>query len=174
MAVRTAWKKPTSSRMRIASSCGTASAKALDSSVTAWRSAVLAVLLGEHVLLRGGQEREALRRVCRYVHGAPVEAVEDAAADLVLLQHERDGLLLVDRRVALAAALGVRVQGLLELVGEAQVVDDQAAGLVAEDAVHAGDGLHQAVPLHRLVDVHRVHAGRVEAGEPHVADDARA
>ena len=26
-------------------------------------------------------------------------------------------------------------------------------------------------PLHRLVDIHRVQAGRVEAGQPHVAHD---
>jgi hypothetical protein len=63
------------------------------------------------------------------------------------------------------------VQGLLELIGEAQVVDDEAARLVPEDAVHARDRLHQAVPLHRLVDVHRVQARRIEAREPHVAHD---
>ena len=62
-------------------------------------------------------------------------------------------------------------EGLLELVGQAEVIDDQAAGLVPEDAVDPGDGLHQAVALHRLVDVHRVQAGGVEAGQPHVADD---
>ena len=101
----------------------------------------------------------------------PVEAVEDVAADLVLLQHDGDGFLLVDGRLARAAALGVGGQRLLQLVGKAEVIDDQAAGLVLEDAVHAGDGLHQAVAAHRLVHVHRVQAGRVEAGEPHVADD---
>jgi hypothetical protein len=97
--------------------------------------------------------------------------VEDVRALLVALEHQRHGLLLVERRLALAAALGVGVQGLLELVGEAQVVDDEAARLVPEHAVHARDGLHETVPLHRLVDVHRVHARGVEAREPHVADD---
>ena len=53
-------------------------------------------------------------------------------------------------------------------MGEAQVVDDEAAGLVAEHAVDARDGLHQPVAAHRLVDIHRVQAGRVETGEPHV------
>ena len=45
----------------------------------------------------------------------------------------------------------------------------QPAGLVAEDAVNAGDGLHESVARHRLVGIHRVHAGRVEAGQPRTA-----
>ena len=93
------------------------------------------------------------------------------ATNLVLLQHDGDGLFLVDRRLSGAAALGVGGEGLLQLVGEAEVIDDQAAGLVLEDAVHAGDGLHQPVAAHRLVDVHRVQARGVEAGQPHIADD---
>jgi hypothetical protein len=64
---------------------------------------------------------------------------------------------------ALAAALGVGDERLLELIGEAEVIHHQPAGLVAEDAVHAGDGLHEAVALHRLVGIHRVQAGRVES-----------
>ena len=73
--------------------------------------------------------------------------------------------------VALAAAFGVGGQGALELIGEAEVIHHQAAGLVAEHPVDAGDGLHQAVALHRLVGIHGVQAGRIEAGEPHVAHD---
>ena len=69
------------------------------------------------------------------------------------------------------AALGVGGQRPLQLVGEAQVVDDEAAGLVPEHAVDPRDGLHQPVAAHRLVDVHRVQTGRVEAGEPHVAHE---
>ncbi len=113
------------------------------------------------------------RRSCGVpvVQRRPVEAVEEAAADLVLLQHQRDGLGLVERRLARAAALRVGRQRLLQLVGEAEVVHHQAARLVLEDAVHAGDGLHQPVPAHRLVHVHRVQARRVEAGQPHVAHD---
>ena len=89
----------------------------------------------------------------------------------MLLQHDGDGLLLVDGRLAGAAAVGVVGQGPLQLVGEPEVIDDQPAGLVLEDAVHAGDGLHQAVASHRLVHVHRVQARGVEAGQPHIADD---
>ena len=52
-----------------------------------------------------------------------------------------------------------------------QVVHDQAARLVAEDAVDAGDRLHQAVPAHGLVDIHGMQRRGVEARQPHVADD---
>ena len=78
-------------------------------------------------------------------------------------------LLLVQRGLTLAAAFGVGGEGLLQVLGQAQVVHDQAARFVLEHAVDAGDGLHQAVAAHRLVDVHGVQAGGVEAGEPHVA-----
>ena len=43
--------------------------------------------------------------------------------------------------------------------------------LVLEHAVDAGNGLHQVVALHGFVHVQRVHAGRIKAGEPHVAHD---
>ena len=119
------------------------------------------------MLLGGRQEVQAvLRRTRRPLR--PVEAVEQRAAHLVLLQHHRDRFVLVQRRLSLASALGVGGEGLLQVLGQPQVVDDQAAGLVLEHAVHAGDGLHQPVAAHRLVDVHGVQAGRVEAGQPHV------
>lgn len=65
----------------------------------------------------------------------------------------------------------ILLQGGLELLGDADVVDDQPGGLVAEYPVHACDCLHQAVPLHRFVQIHRVHARGVKAGQPHVPDD---
>ena len=131
--------------------------------------ALLAVLLSEHMLLGGGQQLQPLSRAAG--PRRPVEAVEDAAADLVLLDHQRNSLVLVDGRAAVAAALRVRREGLLELVRESEVVDHQAAGLVLEHAIDAGDRLHQAVAAHRLVDVHRVEARRVEPGQPHVAHE---
>ena len=97
--------------------------------------------------------------------------MEQPPADLVLLQHQRHGLGLIERRLAGAARFRVRRERLLQLVGQAQVVHHQPAGLVLEHAVDARDGLHQPVPAHRLVHVHRVQARRVEAGEPHVAHD---
>ena len=75
------------------------------------------------------------------------------------------------RRLALALRVGVGAQRVLQLGGDADVIDHQPARLVLEDAVHAGDGLHEVVAVHRLVHIHRVAAGRVEAGEPHVAHD---
>ena len=81
-----------------------------------------------------------------------------------------NGLGLVDAGL-LAVVAGILAERALEVLRDADVVHDQPGRLVAEDAVDAGDGLHQAVALHRLVHVHRVHAGRVEAGQPHVADD---
>ena len=168
---RTAWKKPTSSRIASASSCGTASANALRQlgdgleQPRSCRPPARGCAPG-----RRAADRQPLRRRAGRP-ARPVEAVEEAAADLVLLQHHGDGLLLVDRRLSCAAALGVGRQRLLQLVREAQVIDDQPARLVLEDAVHARNGLHQPVAAHRLVHVHRVQARRVEAGQPHVAHD---
>ena len=132
--------------------------------------ALLAVFRFEDVLLAGGDERETFGG---FAGGplVPVEPIHQVAGDAVFLQHQGDGLRGVKGRIALAAALGVRDERFLELIGEAEVVHHQAAGFVAEDAVHAGDGLHESVALHRLVGVHRVQAGRIEAGQPHVAHD---
>ena len=70
--------------------------------------------------------------------------------------------------------LVVRLQRGAQVLADADVVDDQAAGLVAEHAVDAGDRLQQPVVAHRLVDVERVQHGRVEPGQPHVLDDHHA
>ena len=131
------------------------------------QAALLAVLLGQDVLLSSRQQSQPLLRRSGRPPG-PVEAVEEAAADLVLLQHHRHRFLLIDCSLPGAAALRVGGQGALEFMGQAQVIDDQTARLVPEDPVDAGDGLHQPVGAHRLVHVHGVQAGRVEAGEPHV------
>ena len=77
----------------------------------------------------------------------------------------------LQRRLAFAFGVGVRLQGVLQFGRDADVVDDDSAGFVFEDSVHAGDGLHQVVIGHRFIDVHRVAAGSVEARQPHVADD---
>ena len=95
--------------------------------------------------------------------------MEQPAADLVLLEHDGDRLFLVDGSLTGAAAFSVGSEGLLELVGQAEIVDDEAAGLVPEHAIDPGDGLHKPVAAHRLIDVHGVKAGGVETGEPHIA-----
>jgi hypothetical protein len=49
-----------------------------------------------------------------------------------------------------------RKLGQLNRGGLGSQIHHQAAGLVAKDAVHAGDGLHETVAMHRLVGIHRV------------------
>ena len=100
----------------------------------------------------------------------PVEPVEHRAADLVLLQHHRYRVRLVEGGFASASAPGVVLDRLSQVVGQPQVVHHQPAGFVLEHPVHPGDGLEQPVTLHGLVDIHRVEAGCVESGEPHVPD----
>ena len=92
------------------------------------------------------------------------------AEHIVLLEHHRHDLL--DRHASLVT-IGRRVLGQrsTKVLSDADVVDDQTPRLVAERAIHAGDRLHQTRTPHGLVDVHRVHRGRVETGEPHVAHD---
>ena len=51
-----------------------------------------------------------------------------------------DRLSRVDDGRALAAALGVGRQCLFQLIGQSEVIDDQSALLVADDADHSGDG----------------------------------
>ena len=76
--------------------------------------------------------------------------MEEAPADVVILQHDRHRLVLVQRGLPPPAAFGVDGEGALELVGQAEVVDHKASGLVLEHAVDAGDGLHEPVAAHRL------------------------
>ena len=89
----------------------------------------------------------------------PVEAVEMVAANFVFLQHDGDGFLLVNRRPPVAAAFGVSGQCLLQLMRQAEIIHHQAARLVLENAVHAGDGLHQPVAAHGLVQIHGMQTG---------------
>ena len=167
-AARTAWKKPTSSRMRSASSRGTASANACDSSRTA---------------LRQRSFPSSCARMCSWAAcSSPTRSAGLPAADIVRSKPWNSPqqtsyfscisghrVVLIQRRLPDAAALGVGGERPLQFVGEAQVVDHQPRrACPRKTPVDAGDGLHQAVPAHRLVDVHRVQAGRVEARQPHV------
>ena len=72
---------------------------------------------------------------------------------------------------AAAAAPAIEGQGLLQGGEHIGVVNDQAAVLAGEDAVGPGDRLHQGVVAHRLVEIQRRAARRIEAGEPHGADE---
>ncbi len=128
--------------------------------------ALLAVILAQDMVGHLGQQLPGLGAEVRVV-----AAVQDAVEHLHLLQQQAQGLVGVDGRPPLAVGQGVVLQGGLELVGNADVVDDQTAGLVLEHPVDPGDGLHQVVATHGLVDIHRVQTGRIEAGQPHVAHD---
>ena len=68
--------------------------------------------------------------------------------------------------------LVVGVEGLLQVVADADVIDDKALVLgVAADPVHAGDGLEEAVGDDDLVEIHHLLHRRVEAGQQHVVHD---
>ena len=124
---------------------------------------------GEDEIHRGRQNADPLTRLGGEELGV-IEAVEHADHYLVLLLEHVEGL--VERDAGLVAVLlGVIGERLLQLIGQAKIIDDEPARLVLEHAIDASDRLHQAVPLHRLIDVHRVQAGSVEPGQPHVADD---
>ena len=154
-----------------ASSWGTARAKALDSSVTALSSRFLPSSCARTCSWAAGSSD----RRCLWVAGrpgGPVEAVEDAAGRSRTSPASRPR----PRPGRWPSAPGRRsrcrsASACLQLVGQAEIVHHQAAGLVLEHPVDPGDGLHQPVAAHRLVHVHGVQAGRVEAGQPHVAHD---
>ena len=81
--------------------------------------------------------------------------VEDAADDVVLLEHDRHDLIDRDPRLL---AVGRRVigQSVSEVLRDADVVNDETAGLIAERPVHSSNRLHKTSALHWLVDIHRV------------------
>ena len=89
---------------------------------------LLAVFLFEDVLLAGGDEGEALGGLAGGPL-VPVEAVHQVAGDAVFLQHHGDGLRGVKGRVPLAAALGVGDERRLELIGKAEIIYHQTAGV---------------------------------------------
>ncbi len=112
--------------------------------------------------IRSGQSRPAM--------------VRETGRQLLPQQHcylygKGKSLFNVKGHFAAAAGAGVFLRGIAESVADADVVHDQAAGLVAEHGGHAVDGLDEVVAAHHLVHVERVQRGVVEAGEPHVAHD---
>ena len=60
-------------------------------------------------------------------------------------------------------------QRLLQRLGNAPVVHDQAVGFLVGRAVHPRDGLQQGVLLQRRVQVHDLLDRRIEPGQQHVA-----
>ena len=66
---------------------------------------------------------------------------------------------------------GVGRQRFLQVIGQTEIIHDQAAGLVFVDTVDARNGLHQTMPLHGFVNVHGVQRRDIETRQPHIADD---
>ena len=83
----------------------------------------------------------------------------------------RDELLLVLHRVLAVLAGAINGQRLFQGGEHVGVVHDHAAVLAGEHAIRSGDGLHERVIPHRLVQIHRGTTRRVEAGQPHGADE---
>jgi hypothetical protein len=150
--------------------CGTDSAKACESSVTARRSRALPSSWARMCSWAAGKHAETLLSATpssQCDQSKPWNSPRHTSSFSCISATASPGR----ARSARAAALGVGRQRLLELLGEPEVVHDQPARLVLEHPVHPGDRLHQPVPAHRLVEVHGVEAWRVEPGQPHVAHD---
>ena len=133
-----------------------------------------AVLVGgcQHVVDAAGDELASPCGGGRRHELGVVVAEHLIAANRQLLQELGvGGLADVHVAVVLLVALGVVAHGALEGVGDAHVVDYQAALFILVHAVHAGDGLHQVVAAHGLVNVHGGKARHVETGKPHVHHD---
>ena len=148
--------------------------KLCDATRTCWRkrSGRSISVPAEQVLQRRHDRLDPGPVAARVQCLSPGAAVQQLAADLVVLLEQ--GKRLVNRSTdLLPGSVTVRVVGerCPQALGNADVVNDQAAGLVEEGPVHPGDGLHQPGTTHRLVHVHRVERWRVEAREPHVPDD---
>jgi hypothetical protein len=79
------------------------------------QEAVFSILLSEDMFLRQRQQAQPLLRRTRRPF-RPVEAMEQSAADLVLLQHQGDGLVLIKRRPPPSAAFGAGRERLFQLM----------------------------------------------------------
>ena len=88
------------------------------------------------------------------------------------LQHRNFACDFLEAVVKVLLVIGsVDRQGLLQVVGEADVIHDVASALSPGNPVHTSNGLQQVVILHLLVDVHNLLDGGIKAGQEHVAHD---
>ena len=69
--------------------------------------------------------------------------------------------------------LGINLQSKGQVIGQADVVDDESTVLVGAHPVDPGNGLQQVVLFQFFVDVHHLFNGGVETGEQHVADNQK-
>ena len=102
---------------------------------------------------------------------APVEPVQDVTGDFILLQQDRNRLSHIVAGRSRAAAGGIGSHRVTQLIGKAEIIDNQAARLLAEHAVHASNRLHQPVAPHGLVSVHGMQTRSIKARQPHVPHD---
>ena len=101
-----------------------------------------------------------------------VKTVEQVAAHFQLFQ--KLGISsLAHVRVAevLFVPHGIVVHGLFQGSGDAHIVHYQAAFLITENAIHAGDGLHQVMPGHRLIHIHGAQRRDIKTRQPHIHHD---
>jgi len=73
--------------------------------------------------------------------------------------------------LTLPLAGGVDEQCLLEVLRDADVIDNQAAFFVAINPIDPRNSLHQGMPVHGFIDVHGVQAGGVKTGQEHIPHD---
>ena len=149
------------------SGCGAANAKACDNSLTAFRQRSLP---SSWASTRSWAARQQAQSFLWAASSPlrPVEAVEQGAAHVVLLQHHRHRFLLVYGGTARASTLRVRLEGPFQVLCQSQVVYHQTTRFVLEHPIDTGDGLHEAVSAHRLVNIHSVQARRVKTRKPHI------
>ena len=104
------------------------------------------------------------------VRSAPVDPLEEPANQFdFLAEHIAEPL---EWKRHFAQFVLVVVQGLIELLEDPEVVDDDAEFLqVVVRPVHPGNGLEQGVIAEPLVQVHDLEDGSIKSGEQHIADD---
>ena len=62
-------------------------------------------------------------------------------------------------------------QRFLHVIGEAEIIHDQAAWLIFVHTVDAGNCAHETMPLHGFANVHRVQRRDIETRQLRAADD---
>ena len=72
----------------------------------------------------------------------------------------------------LLVTLGIVVHGLLQGLGNADVVDNQAPFLPRENTVYTSNGLHQVMSAHGLEHIHGGERRNIKSREPHIAYDS--
>ena len=100
---------------------------------------------------------------------AVIETVEQIAADLQFLLELRISCLGNIHVAILGAVTGsVFIHCRFQCSGDANIVNDQAAFLILEHPVYAGNGLHKVVSMHGLVHIHRGQRRYIKTGQPHI------